>query len=93
MKKSFKINELGRSMVEILGVLAVIGVLSFGGIQGYKYAMDKHRANDIVNEVNMRATDIWHLYQDGEKELPDSPDEDAFPEYGEMTQTGFEIRF
>ena len=53
--------------------------------------MDKHRANDIVNEVNMRATDIWHLYQDGEKELPDSPEADAFPEYPEMTQTGFEI--
>ncbi len=84
-------NERGRSMVEILGVLAIVGVLSFGGIQGYKYAMDKHRANDIVNEVNMRATDIWHLYQDGEKELPDSPEADAFPEYGEMTQTGFEI--
>ena len=90
-KAPVKQSERGRSMVEILGVLAVIGVLSFGGIQGYKYAMDKHRANDIVNEVNMRATDIWHLYQDGEKELPDSPDEDAFPEYGEMTQTGFEI--
>ena len=73
-------------MVEILGVLAVIGVLSLGGIQGYKYAMDKHRANDIVNEVNMRATDIWHMYQDGEKELPDlPPDTDAFPEYGERT--------
>ncbi len=86
-----KQNERGRSMVEILGVLAIIGVLSFGGIQGYKYAMDKHRANDIVNEVNMRATDIWHLYQDGEKELPDSPEADAFPEYPEMTQTGFEI--
>ena len=84
-------NERGRSMVEILGVLAIIGVLSFGGIQGYKYAMDKHRANDIVHSVNMRATDIWHLYQDGEKELPDSPEADAFPEYGEMTQTGFEI--
>ena len=78
-------------MVEMLGVLAIIGVLSFGGIQGYKYAMDKHRANDIVNEVNMRATDIWHLYQDGEKELPDSPEADAFPEYPEMMQTGFEI--
>ena len=84
-------NERGRSMVEILGVLAVIGVLSIGGIQGYKYAMDKYRANDIVNEVNLRATDIWHMYQDGEKELPDSPDADAFPEYGEMTQTGFPI--
>ena len=84
-------NERGRSMVEILGVLAIIGVLSIGGIQGYKYAMDKHRANDIVHSVNMRATDIWHLYQDGKKELPDSPETDAFPEYGEMTQTGFPI--
>ena len=85
-------NEYGRSMVEILGVLAVIGVLSIGGIQGYKYAMDKHRANDVVNEVNMRATDIWHLYQDGKKALPEvADDEDAFPEYGEMTQTGFPI--
>ena len=83
--------QSGRSMVEILGVMAVIGVLSIGGIQGYKYAMDKYRANDIVNEVNLRATDIWHLYQDAEKELPDSPDADAFPEYGETTQTSFPI--
>ena len=29
-------NESGRSMVEMLGVLAIIGVLSVGGISGYK---------------------------------------------------------
>ena len=29
------INENGRSMVEMLGVLAIIGVLSVGGIAGY----------------------------------------------------------
>ncbi len=34
-------SEQGRSMVEILGVLAVIGVLSIGGIQGYRYAFTK----------------------------------------------------
>ena len=28
--------ESGRSMVEMLGVLAIIGVLSIGGIAGYK---------------------------------------------------------
>ena len=83
--------ERGRSMVEILGVLAIIGVLSIGGIQGYKYAMDKHRSNDIISSVNMRATDVWHLFQNSEKTLPDSPEEDAFPEYGELTQTGFPI--
>ena len=66
--------EQGRSMVEILGVLAVIGVLSAGGIYGYSFAMDKYRANDIVYEVNLRANDIWHKYQ--EMPLPE-PSEDG----------------
>ena len=46
-------NEHGRSMVEMLGVLAVVGVLSIGGIQGYSYAMNKYRANQILNELNI----------------------------------------
>ena len=58
MKKSFKINELGRSMVEILGVLAIIGVLTFGGIQGYQYAMEKYNANQIANEVSIILQDL-----------------------------------
>ena len=53
--------EYGRSMVEMLGVLAVIGVLSVAGITGYRYAMEKYRSNDIVYEVNLRATDVWAL--------------------------------
>ena len=47
--------ENGRSMVEMLGVLAVAGVLSIGGVAGYRYAMDKMNANDIINEVRKRA--------------------------------------
>ena len=46
-------SETGRSMTEMLGVLAVIGVLSIGGIQGYTYAMNKYRANNVLNEINM----------------------------------------
>ena len=34
-------NENGRSMVEMLGVLAIIGVLSVAGIGGYSMAMKK----------------------------------------------------
>ncbi len=45
-------NESGRSMVEMLGVLAVIGVLSIGGIVGFSTAMNKHRANEIVYSVS-----------------------------------------
>ena len=45
--------ESGRSMVEMLGVLAIIGVLSVGGIAGYTTAMRSHRANEIVNATSM----------------------------------------
>ena len=45
--------EQGRSMVEILGVLAVIGVLSAGGIYGYIYAMKKYTANLLVQEAHL----------------------------------------
>ena len=42
-------NENGRSMVEMLGVLAIIGVLSVAGIAGYTMAMNKYKANEILN--------------------------------------------
>ena len=48
-------HEQGRSMVEMLGVLAVVGVLTMGGIAGYTYAMSKHRANEILNGISMMA--------------------------------------
>src|SRR5574344_1116878 len=45
-------NESGRSMVEMLGVLAIIGVLSVGGIAGYTMAMNKYKANEILNSAS-----------------------------------------
>ena len=48
-----KPQEHGRSMTEMLGVLAIIGVLSIGGVQGYRYAMNKYQANEVVNELNL----------------------------------------
>ena len=50
--------ESGRSMVEMLGTLAIIGVLSIGGIAGYSYGMDKYRANETINDVNLRGIDL-----------------------------------
>ena len=44
-------NEYGRSMIEMLGVLAIIGVLSIGGLAGYTMAMNRHRANVILDYV------------------------------------------
>ncbi len=42
----------------MLGVLAVIGVLSVAGIAGYQYAMNKYRANQIANELNLASAQI-----------------------------------
>ena len=49
-----KLNqESGRSMVEMLGVLAIIGVLSIGGIAGYTMAMNRYRANELLAAASM----------------------------------------
>ena len=46
-------SALGRSMVEMLGVLAIIGVLSIAAVAGYRFALLKFRANEVTNELNM----------------------------------------
>ena len=49
------VNESGRSMVEMLGVLAIIGVLSIGGIAGYTLAMNRYRANEALQAASLIA--------------------------------------
>ena len=49
-----KRNESGRSMVEMLAVLAVVGVLSIGGFAGYNFAITKYRTNVLIDEINQR---------------------------------------
>ena len=48
-------TENGRSMVEMLGTLAIVGVLSAGAIGGYSYAMNKHRTNELIYEATKQA--------------------------------------
>lgn len=43
-----KFYQSGRSMVEMLGVLAIIGVLSVGAISGYSKAMYKYKLNQSL---------------------------------------------
>lgn len=56
-------NESGRSMVEMLGVLAIIGVLSIGGIAGYTLSMNRYRANTIVDMANKYAALVFGTCQ------------------------------
>ena len=51
-------EQNGRSMVEMLGMLAIAGVLSVGGVMGYKYAVNKNKANRILNDVQLSYINI-----------------------------------
>ena len=72
MKKN--LMQLGRSMVEMLGVLAIIGVLSIVGIQGYKRAMIRHHVNEMWNaakqfEVLVREYLLTHPGAGGDQSI------------------------
>ncbi len=51
-------TQSGRSMIEMLGVLAIIGVLSVGGIAGYSKAMHKYRINKAIEQITLMASNI-----------------------------------
>ena len=87
--------ESGRSMVEILSVLSIVGILSVASIEGYRYAIEKYMANEIVHGVYERGTDLFHRYQ--VTPLPEgNADGDgdgdvlvhAFDEWDDQLQTG-----
>ena len=61
-----KMLQSGRSMVEILGVLAVAGVLSVGAVSGYKYGMNKYRTVQTINELQIRALGLMPQVSRGE---------------------------
>ena len=45
------INE-GRSMLEMLGVLAVAALLVIGSVWGISKLLDNHKANTILSDVS-----------------------------------------
>ncbi len=70
LKKQFKNqSQSGRSMVEMLGVLAIIAILSIGGIVGFRLAMNYYQANQIAHEMNIMRTDAQIKIAQGTEEL------------------------
>ena len=55
-------HESGRSMIEMLGVLAIIGVLSVGGIAGYSQAMSKYKVTKTTDQIQTMVTNIRTLF-------------------------------
>ena len=60
--KNIHTQESGRSMIEMLGVLAIVGVLSVGGIAGYSQAMSKFKVTKAMDQVQSIITNIRTLY-------------------------------
>jgi len=54
-KKALKEIQKGRSMIEMIGVLAIVGILSVGSIGGYMLAMTKLRINRVQEGVVLAA--------------------------------------
>ena len=48
-------QETGRSMVEMLGVLAIMGLLTMLGLASYKAVVASHKAEDLSVEISKRA--------------------------------------
>lgn len=47
-----KDTQLGRSMIEMLGVLSIIGVLSVGGITAFAKMLDRYKINQTQIQIN-----------------------------------------
>jgi type II secretory pathway pseudopilin PulG len=62
--KAALFHQSGRSMIEMLGVLAIIGVLSVGGLAGYNMAMQKIRINHLVSEFSLFVSEMSAMYID-----------------------------
>jgi type II secretory pathway pseudopilin PulG len=61
-KEIINSNQSGRSMIEMLGVLAIVGVLSVGGIAGYSKAMTKFKINKTIDQVSHIVANVRTLY-------------------------------
>ena len=65
--------QCGRSMIEMLGVLAIVGVLSIGGIAGYSKAMQKWKVNKLIDEYSMMFYALLEHIDELHKLAPQNP--------------------
>lgn len=61
MKKS-RVSQSGRSMIEMLGVIAIIGVLTVGSIATVSYVDNYFRTTSTALEIDKQANEIADLY-------------------------------
>lgn len=60
--KNIKLEQSGRSMIEMLAVLAIIGILSVAGIAGYSKAMGKYKEQKLGDQISTLTSNIRTMY-------------------------------
>ncbi len=89
MDKTENVEHTGRSMVEMLGVLAIVGVLTTTALYGFDYAIRVWKTNQTMTDVNLLAMDFSkqmsrsRQFQGGEELVSD--------EFGTMTTLGYDV--
>ena len=53
-------------MIEMLGVLAIVGVLSAGGIAGYSMAMQSYKTNQLIERIQLVSSRVRTVYKTGD---------------------------
>ena len=51
-------DQTGRTILEMLSILVIVGVLSITALVGFTYAMNRHKANETVHDVMLRASNV-----------------------------------
>lgn len=57
-----KTDESGRTMLEMLGVLGIMGIIMYGAVAGINYGMSTYKINQIYNEVQEAVQSIQDIY-------------------------------
>ena len=57
-----KSEESGRTMLEMLGVLAIMGIITYGAIAGINYGMVSYRINQTYADVQEIVQGVQDLY-------------------------------
>ena len=79
-----KHNQFGRTLIETLAILGVIGILSVSGLQLYAKAMNTIRVNHLMEKVYLLANQIRNekIEKTGRRKSVDLPSAEKTLSYG-----------
>ena len=84
-------HESGRTLTEVLAVLALMGILSVSSVFGLKHLINKNKINEIINHINLASIQILTDLSHQKIETPDSMD--SFLAHYKTRVHGYGIEF